>query len=84
MAAMVRSGAVAIESLYQSAPFQVRTYSRRWATPLKPAHPGLDGLDRETRGAGDRAGCQHVEQVVLAAQADQLAWHQFLIRAAHL
>ena len=33
MAAMVRSGAVAIESLYQLAPFQFRTNSRRCGTP---------------------------------------------------
>ncbi len=33
MAAMVRSGAVAMESLYHWAPFHSRTNSSRWATP---------------------------------------------------
>src|SRR4030065_662668 len=39
MAAMTRSGAVAIESLYQSAPLQEYTHSRRCGTPVNVIIP---------------------------------------------
>ena len=47
-----RSGAVAIESLYQSAPLQEVTHSNRWGTPVNVRIPSrIAAAGRESSGA---------------------------------
>ena len=73
---MLRSGAVAIESLYQRTPFNSRTNSKRCGTPRKLFRRFEHRIQRETGRMTDGKRGQHVLHVMVTAQLDLFAQYQ--------